>query len=1057
MPGPCIHHTFEAQAALTPDAVAAAWDGGTFTYRELDQRANQFAHLLTAEGIGPERLVGVIMEPSPRLLVTMLGIWKAGGVYLPVDPSLPRDVAEAMLTDAGAVLVVRDAQITVAPPGLPVRDADRLDLSGQPATAPQTALHPANLAYCVFTSGSTGKPKRVAVQHDSFVNHASSLRAELRLEPTDRVLQSTAIAFDAALEEIWPAWAAGAAVVMPDKRQFTSVEFTDLINRLAVTMVSLPSAYWHQWVDDLTAGLVRLPACLRIVFIGGDKIHVDKLAAWYRIPGAEKVDWVSDYGPTETSISVALHRPDGVDASHPDPDAYALVPIGRSFAGAALYVLDDGLRPVPDDEPGDLWVGGPPVSRGYHANPVATAERYLPDPQGLPGSRMYRTGDRASRRPDGTLVFLGRSDRQVKIRGYRVEPGQVESAVLHCAGVKDAVVIAVEDPPFGSRLVAYVEAEAGVSEAAIRADAAGRLHEAMVPQTFVFLERIPRSPLNGKVARSRLPATAPRQGGRTARADDAGAAGMSTLERVLATLVGDVLDGPPVSRDEDFFAAGGDSLRGLRLLSRVTEVTGVALTFAQLRAAANVAGIAAAVKQEHGRNVADAAVVPSGGHGDRPPASRGQRALWFVDQVHRGKPTYAIPVCYRIRGPLDLDRLDAALTAIVARHEALRTVLEYQDGELRQRIRPASPVHTALSVAADFDEAFRLAELEAGRPFDLATGPLLRSACFRVSAEEHLWLVNVHHAVFDAWSLAVFWREFGALYTGRPLPEPTIQYADYAAWQERWLLSPEADRQRAYWRTQLAGDLPAAEVGSASGAGKRVGTEGFAVELPRAAVDPAALQRVAGMCGTTDFAVLLAAFFATLRRTGGVEETVVGVPMACRNRPGTEELIGYLVNTVPLRMRFTEDMSFRELIARTDEALAGALTHQELPFAELVEGLRRSGGAGENPLFQAIFAMQSTPLDGFGDIEGLDIAERFVHSRTAKVALTWTVRQDAAGVAGEIEYAADRFDQASARRWQDTLLALLAAGLADPGAPVDGLPVPQSGQAAGSGPRTARR
>jgi amino acid adenylation domain-containing protein len=1041
MPGSCIHHVFEAQATLTPDAVAAAWDGGTFSYRELDRRANRFAHLLTAEGIGPERLVGVIMGPSPRLLVTMLGIWKAGGVYVPVDPSLPRDVAESMLTEAGAVLLVRDGQSTAAPPGLPVLDADRLDLSDQPTTAPEPALHPAGLAYCVFTSGSTGKPKRVAVQHDSFANHAPSLRDELRLKPTDRVLQSTAIAFDAALEEILPAWAAGGAVVMPDKRQFTSVEFTGLIDRLGVTMVSLPSAYWHQWVDDLTAGLVTLPACLRIVFIGGDKIHVDKLAAWYRVPGAEKVDWISDYGPTETTISVALHRPDGVDPSDSDPDAYALVPIGHSFAGAALYVLDDRLQPVPDGEPGDLWVGGPPVSRGYHANPVVTAERYLPDPQGLPGARMYRTGDRASRRPDGTLVFLGRSDRQVKIRGYRVEPGQVESAVLHCAGVKDAVVVAVEDPPFGSRLVAYVEAEATVSEAAIRADAAGRLHEAMVPQTFVLLERIPRSPLNGKVARSQLPPVAPTRAGRPGLSDGAGGAGMSTLERVLSTLVGDALDGPPVGRDEDFFAAGGDSLRGLRLLSRVTEVTGVALTFAQLRAAPHVAGIAAAVKQEHGRHVVDAVVLPSGSRADRYPASRGQRALWFVDQIHRGSPTYAIPVCYRIRGPLDLDRLDAALTEIVARHEALRTVLEYQDGKLRQRIRAASPVHSVLTGTADIDEASRLAESEAGRPFDLVTGPLLRSAVFRVDAEEHLWLLNVHHAVFDAWSLAVFWREFGALYTGRPLPEPTTQYADYAAWQERWLRSPEADTQRAYWRAQLAGHQPAAGPGTAPEAGKRVGTAGFAVQLPPAAVDPAALRRVAGTCGTTASAVLLAAFFAALRRTGGVEETVVGVPMACRNRPGTEELIGYLVNTVPVRMRFTQGMSFRGLIARTDEALAGALTHQELPFAEMVGELSRAGGAGENPLFQAIFAMQSTPLDGFGDLEGLEVAERFVHSGTAKVALTWTVREDAAGVASELEYAADRFDQASAGRWRDTLLALLAAGLADPGASIDDLPV----------------
>ncbi|WP_326809817.1 amino acid adenylation domain-containing protein [Streptomyces scopuliridis] len=1034
MPGPCVHHLVEAQASLTPDAVAVVWDGGTLTYRELDERAARLANLLAADGVRSERLVGVAMEPSPQLLVTMLGVWKAGGVYVPVDPALPRGVAEAMLADAGAALLVRNGPATVDPSGMPVVDLDGLDLSSLPKSGPAIAIDPANLAYCVFTSGSTGKPKPVAVTHASIANHAVSLRDELKLGPKDRVLQFTAIAIDAALEEILPAWAAGAAVVMPGKRRFTSLEFTGLIDRHAVTVVSLPSAYWHQWVDDLTAGLVRLPACVRIVFIGGDKILVDKLAAWSRIPGAESVDWVCDYGPTETTISVALHRPGGVDMSGPDRSDYALVPIGLPFANSVIYLLDSDLRPVPDGTTGDIWVGGPPLARGYLAAPAATADRFLPDPQGPPGARMYRTGDRGSRRSDGTLVFLGRSDRQVKIRGHRVEPGQVESAVLRCAGVKDAVVVATEEPPFGSRLVAYVEAEPGVSEATIRTDLTGRVSEVMVPQSIVLLDRIPRSPLNGKVAPSALPPVAP------TRADRTDGAGMTTLERVLASLAGDVFDSRPSRSDEDFFAVGGDSLRALQLLSRVAEVTGVALTFEQLRAAPNVAGIAALVKREHTRGASDATIVPRDDHGDRLPASRGQQALWFLDRVHRGAPTYAIPLCYRIRGPLDLDRLDAALTAIVARHEALRTVFEEKDGKVWQRIETASPVRTATAVVSDLDEASRRAAEEAGRPYDLTIGPLLRSVCFRVGAEEHLWLLDVHHAVFDAWSLAVFWRELAALYTGGPVPEPTTQFADYAAWQERWLRSAEADEQRAYWRAQLADDPTTTEPGSRREAGGRTGTEGFALELPPDAVDPTAVELVARGCGTTAFAVLLAAFFATLRRTGGVDEAVIGVPVACRNRPGTEDLIGYLVNTVPLRMRFSEGMRFRELIARTDEALAEALTNQELPFADVVDQARRGGG-GHNSLFQAMFSLQSTPLYDHGDFEGLDITEQFVHSRTAKVALTWTMRQNAAGLTGEVEYAADRFDQASARRWQDDLLTLLTAGLAEPAALIDELPL----------------
>ncbi|MEV4148831.1 amino acid adenylation domain-containing protein [Amycolatopsis sp. NPDC049691] len=1042
-PAPGVHRLIEAQAAATPDAVAVVWDGGTLTFRELDVRANRLAHLLAAGGVGPERLVGVAMEPSAEVLVAMLAVWKAGGVYVPIDQSLPRAAAEAMIADAGITLLVRNERSTVDPDGLPVVDLAGTDPADGPTTAPAVAVHPANLAYCIFTSGSTGKPKPVAVAHASFANHGASLRDQLKLGPEDRVLQSTAIAFDAALEEILPAWLAGAAVVMPDRSRFTSIEFTELIERLGVTMVSLPSAYWHQWVDDLTAGLVRLPASLRVVFIGGDKILVEKLAAWFRLPGAERIDWVSDYGPTETTISVALHRP-GAEVADPDLDGYALVPIGRPFAGAVFHILDDDLRPVPDGLPGDIWIGGPVLSRGYHASPAVTAERFRPDPFGDPGARMYRTGDRGSRLADGTLVFLGRSDRQVKVRGHRVEPGQVESAIHHCAGVKDAVVVAVEDPPFGSRLVAYVEAGDAVSEAAIRADLAGRLPEAMVPQAIVLLDRIPRSPLNGKVARAQLPPVA------ATRARGTGTAGMTTLERVLVSLAGDVFDGAPTRRDEDFFAAGGDSLRALQLLSRVAEVTGVALTFAQLRAAPTVAGLAELVKREHGRAASAGAVGPSGARGDRRPASRGQRALWFLDQVHRGAPLYAIPVGYRVRGPFDLDRVDAALTAIAGRHEALRTVFETQDGELWQRVRPAGPVRTTVTDVADLAEAARLAGEDAARPFDLAAGPLLRSACFRVGADECLWLLNVHHAVFDAWSLAVFWREFALLYSGGSLPGPAVQLGDYHAWQERWLQSAEADEQRAYWKARLAGDLPPLDLGSRAADGG-VGTAGFAIALPTGAVDPAAVDRVARACGTTTVTVLLAAFFAALHRTGGADDLVVGVPVACRNRPGTEDLIGYLVNTVALRVRCTEGMRFGELVARVDEALSEALSHQELPFVDVVESVARAGQrGGANPLFDAMFALQSTPVDG-GAIDGLDIVEQFVHSGTAKVALTWSMRQDATGFAGEVEYAADRFDEASAQRWQEGLLALLGAALADPGAVVGELPLSAGEQVASGG------
>lgn len=1038
MPGLCVHHLIEEQASQTPDAAAVYAGDDVVTYRELGQRAERIAARLTEYGAGPERLVAVAMEPSPRWLATLLAVWKAGGVYLPVDPALPRPAAAAMLAEAGVELVVADGAAAVGPPGARVLDVAGLDLpAGLPsAEAAPTEVGPANLAYCVFTSGSTGRPKPVAVAHASIANHAAAIGAELGLHARDRVLQFTPMAIDAALEEILPAWLAGAAVVLPDHRRPTSQELTRLVTRHAVSVLSLPSAYWHQWVDDLSAGLTTIPDCVRTVFVGGDKIRADKLAVWAALPGARAIDWIADYGPTEATISVTLHRPGNTET----PES-GLVPIGRPIVNSSVYVLDEDLSPVPDGIPGDLWIGGAPLARGYLGAPAVTADRFLPDPFGRPGARMYRTGDRGRRRPDGTLVFLGRSDRQVKIRGHRVEPGQVESAVLGCAGVRDAVVIARDDELSGARLVGYVEAEAGLSEAALRADLAGRLPEVMVPQTLVLLERLPRSELNGKVAIARLPPPTPAR----APAERAGGEGRTTLEHVVAAIAADVL-GWPLGRDENFFDAGGDSLRALQLLSRIAQVSGAALTFAQLRSAPRVREIAALIEAEQGGGAADRMVTPTDDRRQRRPASRGQQALWFLNRLHQGAPTYAVPLGYWIAGPLDLDRLDAALTAVVARHQALRTVFEERDGRVWQRVLDAGPVRTDVTVVADRSEAARRAEEAAGRPFDLSAGPLLRSQCFQVDDRQHLLLLNVHHAVFDAWSLAVFWRELAALYAGRTLPQPDLQFADYVSWQERWLTGAEAQEQRRYWRRQLDGRAPVVVPGASR---DHAGQAGFALALPSAAISPAVVEDVARDCGTTAFTVLLAAFFASLRRTaGGVDEAVVGVPVAGRTRPGSEDLIGYLVNTVAVRVRFDDQMSFRELVRRTDETMAQALTRQELPFADVVDGLARADGAEENPLFQAMFVLQSTPLDGGGHIAGLAISEQLVHSGTAKVALTCTLRQDEAGLSGEVEYAASRFDRDSARRWQEALVTLLAAGLADPDALVDELPLLPARQAA---------
>ncbi|WP_422769195.1 amino acid adenylation domain-containing protein [Plantactinospora sp. WMMC1484] len=1024
-----MHHLIEAQAVRTPDAAAVVTGTGVLSFRQLDDRADALAGRLAARGVRPEVRVGVAVEQSDRWLVTLLAVWKAGGVYVPLDAALPAKLVAGMLADAEVRFVLRGGpERRFDGSGFSVIDLD--ELAGEvPASRPTPAMWPDNLAYCIFTSGSTGRPKPVGVSHASLVGHATAIRAELDLRPTDRFMQFTSMHVDASLEEVLPAWLAGAAVVLPDTPRPTSVELTELMTAREATMVSLPSNYWHQWVDDLAAGIVSLPERLRLAFIGGDKLRMDKLAAWLNVVGPRPVGFVADYGPTETTISCTTYHPD--PANLPD---VGLVPIGRPLPETAVRLLDETLAPVADGEPGDVWIAGSGLARGYLGAPDKTADRFRPDPFGPPGARMYHTGDRASLLPDGNLQFLGRSDRQVKIRGFRVEPGQVENAVRACAGVRDAVVVAAEDPVSGARLIAYVEGEyTAASDAALRAELADRLPAVMVPQAVVWLDRIPRSALNGKVLPAELPPPpAPPV------ADHAAEPMPSTVEETVARLVTDVL-GRPAGADEDFFAAGGDSLRGLQLLSRVAQVTGVALTFNQLRAAPTVTGLAELVTAGTHRRDHAAGVVPAGEHGEWRPASRGQAALWYLDQLHHGAASYAVPLGYWITGPLDLERMDAALTALVERHETLRTTLTERGGEVWSRLRPPAPVRTEVTTVADRAAATRRAEVDAARPFDLCEGPLLRSSCYRVGDQEHLWLLDVHHSAFDAWSLGVFWREFAALYQGRRLPAPTVGYADYVAWQERWLGSPEAAEQRRYWAERLDGQAPVAEPGRPTGA---QGHAGFSLPLTFAGVGVAEVDRVARACGSTPFGVLLAGFLGTLHRmSGGVDDVVVGVPVAGRARPGTEDLVGYLVNTVPLRMRFTPGMRFRELVERTDAALAEALSRQDLPFTEMVGNLSRGGDAAQNPVFQTMFVLQSTPVDGGGEIDGLRITEQLVHSGTAKVALTCTLRLDGGTIAGEVEYATRRFDRTSAQHWQDALTTLLRSTLADPSARLAELPL----------------
>ncbi|WP_309895708.1 amino acid adenylation domain-containing protein [Archangium sp.] len=594
----CVHEPFEAQAARTPDAVAVHFEGQTLTYRQLDTRANQLARHLVKLGIGPESRVAVAMQPSLEIIVALYGILKAGGAYVPVDPDAPSERLTQLFTQAEVRVVLTQGSYVERLP-LQGRTAVALDTGWTTIAAEESSplvprrASPANLAYVIFTSGSTGEPKGVLVSHSAVVNHNLAVAERFGLGPEDRVLQFTPVFFDAAGEEIYPPLLSGSSIVV--RGELVPIgEFRELIARERLSVLSLPPAYLHEWLSELARQGGTLPECLRLVLLGGDKLLPETWALWQRV-GGRRVPWINVYGPTEATVTSAMARIERGEGTLEAP----VLPIGGPVANARIYLLDAHLRPVPAGHPGELFIGGAGLARGYLGQPGQTAQRFVPDPfSTVPGARLYRTGDLARYLPDGRLEFLGRVDHQVKIRGNRVEPGEVEAALRKHPAVQDAVVLAREDSPGDKRLVAYVVAQPGSASGVelmreLRKALGEKLPQYMVPSAFVPLPSMPLS-ANGKVDRKALPKP---EEATSSEAATSHVAPRDSVEETLAGIWSETLNVKRVGAHDDFFELGGHSLAAMQILILVEERLGVQLDLPVLFEQTTVAKLAKVVSE----------------------------------------------------------------------------------------------------------------------------------------------------------------------------------------------------------------------------------------------------------------------------------------------------------------------------------------------------------------------------------------------------------------------------------------------------------------------------
>ncbi len=1024
----CVHQVFEAQVERNAGAVALICEDQELTYGELNARANQLAHHLRRLGVGPEVLVGLCVERSVEMIVGLLGILKAGGVYVPLDPAFPTARLKQILSDAQPPVVLTQAHLAA---GLPPHEGQclRLDddwaaIADESDENPSVAITSKNLVYVIYTSGSTGIPKGVAVEHKQLLNYTHAVLERLALPLPASFATASTFAADLGNTAIFPALCSGGClnVILPER--FSDPEaLADYLSQHPVDCLKIVPSHLAALLDCSRPESI-LPG--RRLILGGEASGwalVEKLRTL-----APDCRILNHYGPTETTVGVLTYLLDDL----PVDSRSATLPLGYPLANVQVYVLDARLEPVPIWATGEVYIGGANVTRGYYHSPEQTAAKFVANPFAKePGGRLYRTGDLARYLPDGAIEFLGRRDHQVKIRGFRIELGEIEATLSSHPLVQQSIALVSDE-----RLVTYVvpaqEPAPAVDE--LRRWLSERLPHYMVPATFLILESVPLTP-SGKVDRLALPAPA--------ASAQVFVPPRTTIEEVVAGIWMEVLKVGQVSIHDHFFEIGGHSLLATQVISRLRAIFQIEIPVRRLFEHPRLAELAAAV--ETSLRAAEGVLAPSIVRVTREqelPLSFAQQRLWFLAQLEPDNPSYNIAGVVRLKGVLEVAALEASFNEIIRRHEILRTRFASAGGRAQQFVMAAAPLSLSVTDLSGSEEREReleqLARAEAREPFDLAHGPLLRVQLLRLAEEEHALLLTVHHIASDGWSMGVLLREFKVLYEAyargeeSPLAELEIQYADFAHWQREWLQGEVLERQLGYWKEQLDGapallelptDYPRPAVQTFRGANK-------SLTLPEQLTND--LKALTQREGVTLFMTLLAAFQTLLSRYSGQDDIVVSTGIANRNRAETEKLIGFFVNTLVLRTDLSGDPTFVELLERVREVTLGAYAHQDVPFELLVEALAPERDARYTPLFQVQLVLQNAWAAEEMKVEGLQVSGVGGESGTAKFDLTLFVEERSEELGLVLEYNTDLFAVTTIEQMLSSFRMLMEGIVAEP-------------------------
>ena len=1035
----CMHHLFEEQVQQSPDARAVLCAGKSLTYSDLNTQANQLARELKVLGVGPEVLVGVCLNRSCEMLVALFGILKAGGAYVPLDPNYPADRLEFIAHDSQIRVLITQREIVSKRQGLAKETSvlfmedDRTSFDGTDLTESSSSTQ---LAYLIYTSGSTGRPKGVAIEHRNAVSFLHWIGESFTDEELTGVLGATSICFDLSVFELFGPLSWGGTVILVDQ----ALDLITCESREEVTLLNtVPS------VANALLKAQALPTSVITVNLAGEPLSPALVDAIFDHPSIRSVNDL--YGPSETTTYSTWAR----------REPHQPATIGRPIANTQVYVLDERLNPVPIGTPGDLWIGGAGVARGYWKRPDLTSERFLTNPFTREyNGRIYRTGDLARWRPDGQLEYLGRSDHQVKIRGYRVELGEIESTLDDVKDIAESAVVARRKQSHAEAdsddlvLIAFVVPANGkrLSVARLRSELTIKLPDYMVPSQFVVMDALPLT-TNGKLDRKAL-MTLPIEvlgGVELIEAKDY-VAPINDRERVIAEIWQSVLGLERVGRNESFLDLGGHSLKAIVIASRISEQCGHTVP---LRWVFEYPTIEKLVVKLDGATdtLATTSLIQPADRKIPLKASFGQYGLWLVHSIVPDPATYNEPLAFRISGSVDQAKLIRALQATFCRHESLRLALVKQDETLIQQVIDSADLSLPwreLSLRGESSSAResilneRLLE-EVRRPFDLGKAPLWRVLLIDLADDDRALVVTFHHSIIDEWSLRLFSQELAALYScgadleRADLPDLPVQYVDYSHWQRQRLTGNHREQLLSYWKNQLADLPPALELPSDKIRPLQPTGQGSRYEFPLDQQVVMGLRQLARDEEMTVFSVLLASFQVWLYRYTGQTDIIVGTPLADRERPEVQSLIGYFLNMLPIRSRLEAETSFREVLRQVHQTIWSAFSHADLPFEQMVELAVKQREPGRNPVYQVMFVLLEESIEklAFGDAIGRPLS---APTGTSKNDLTLDIQATGDQWICRWEYAIDLFSPDEVARMADHFTELLRSIAKETDAPI---------------------